>query len=57
MSAIYMLLKILSAGIGISVPVLILRVFHMKNIAHTCGLHLEGSSPSLLMDGSAYTIM
>ena len=35
-SYIDMLLKTLSNGIGILVPVLIIRVFYTKNRAHTC---------------------
>ena len=52
-----MLLKISSAGIGIAVPVTIVRVLHMTKISNPCCLNVAYSSPELLMVGCAYTIL
>ena len=57
MGVINMLLKILSSGIGIAVPVLIIRVLHIKNRGYPCYLHLEDSARAFLMEGCASTIM
>ena len=57
MGVINMLLKTFSAELDISVPVITIRVFNMKNRAHPCYIHLEDSAPALLMVGSASTIM
>ena len=47
----------LSSGLGIAVPMVIIRVFHMTNISHICCIHFEYSTPYFLIEGCAYTIM
>ena len=57
MGVINMLLETLSVGLGIAVPVIIIRVFHMTKIAHQLCLHLEYSTPDLVMVVIASTII
>ena len=54
---INILLKTLSDRIDIAVPVIIILVSSMTNRQHPCCLHLEYSTPALLMVGSASTIL
>ena len=49
MDVIYILLRKLSAGLGISVQVIIICVLHMKKIAHLCCLPLVYSLPDSLV--------
>ena len=57
MGVIYILLKIISDGLAISVLVIIIGVLSMTKISHPCCLHLEDSATALLMADSASTIM
>ena len=57
MGVINILLKTLYDGLGIAVPVLFIWVFHMTKRAHSCCLHLADFTPSLIMVGSASTIL
>ena len=57
MGVINMLLKTVSAGLSIAVPVLIIQVFHMTKRAHTCCLRLLYSAPAFLIIVISYTIM
>ena len=56
MGVIYMLLKTLSGKLGITVPLIIFRVFRMTNREHPCCLCLADSVPAFLMVYSASTI-
>ena len=57
MDVIYMLLKTLSARLFIALPMIIIWVFRMTKREHPCFLHLEYSTPSLIIMGIAYNIM
>ena len=57
MGVINMLMKMLSSGLGITVSVLIIWVFHMINISHQCCINLEEYAPALIMLGYASTII
>ena len=54
---INIMLKKFSSRLGISVPLFIIRVFHMKKVAHPFCIHLEDFAPALLVVGCAFTII
>ena len=57
MCVIYMMIDTFYDGLGIAVPVLIIKVFHMIKISYPCCFHIEDYATSLFTVGSAYTIM
>ena len=57
MVAINILIKKLSAGPGIGLPVLIIWVFHVAKRENPCCINLEDSVPDLITEGSESNIM